>query len=125
MFYSKAADGTPFDFGGIQIRDYTSGLLDGASVAQIIVPQGAAHRKAKSTRSDKLYVGIDGTVTFSVKGKPVALEPMDLLVVEKDEWFEYWNASDNIAVLLLVHVPSFDVRKRGIPRSMNSEQWRW
>ena len=54
MFNSKVGDVTPFDFGGLQIRDYTSGFLDGASVAQVVVPQGATHPKAKSTKSDKL-----------------------------------------------------------------------
>ena len=46
---------------------------------------------------------------FLVEGKPVTLKPMELLVIQKDEWFAYRNASDENAVLLLVHVPSFDL----------------
>ena len=109
MIHVKEANVTPFDFQGLDIRDFTGTLLDGASFAQIMVPQGAAHPKAKSTRSDKLYVGIDGVVLFSVEGKPVSLEPTDLLVIHKGEWFEYHNASDSGATLLLIHVPSFDM----------------
>ena len=95
MIHVKEANVTPFEFQGLEIRDFTGTLLDGASFAQIMVPQGAAHPKAKSTRSDKLYVGIDGVVLFSVEGKPVSLEPTDLLVIHKGEWFEYHNASDS------------------------------
>ena len=109
MIYVKDAKVTSFDFQGLQIRDFTGTLLDGASLAQIIVPRGAAHPKAKSNRSDKLYVGIDGVVRFLVEGKPVVLEPMDLLVIHQGEWFEYHDASDSGATLLLIHVPSFDM----------------
>ena len=84
-------------------------MLDEASFAQIMVPQGTAHPRAKSTRSDKLYVGIDGVVLFLVEGNPVSLEPMDLLVIHQGEWFEYHNASDSGATLLLIHVPCFDM----------------
>ena len=109
MIQAKEANVTPFDFQGLEIRDFTGTLLDGASFAQIMVPPGAAHPKDKSTRSDKLYVGIDGVVLFSVEGKLVSLEPTDLLVIHKGEWFEYHNASDSGATLLLVYVPSFDM----------------
>ena len=34
---------------------------------------------------------------------------MDLVVVERDEWFEYKNISDKTATVLLVHVPPFDL----------------
>ena len=46
---------------------------------------------------------------FASAGKCVPLEPMDLLVVRKNEWFEYHNESTRTAILLLVHVPPFDL----------------
>ena len=109
MDFVRSGSVIPFDFAGLQIRDLTSNSLPSASVAQIEVAPGAAHPKAKSTRSDKLYFCVEGTVIFACDGKCVPLEPMDLLVVRKNEWFEYHNESTRAAKLLLVHVTPFDL----------------
>ena len=105
----RPRDVTPFEFGGLLIRDLTSESLDSASLAQINLAPGIAHPRAKSVRSDKLYVCIEGTVAFSTDSGSVRLEPMDLLVIRKNEWFEYRNGSGEPAVLLLVHAPSFEL----------------
>ena len=105
----KPGNVTPFDFSGLMIRDLTPDSLDSASVAQIHLAPGTAHPKAKSIRSDKLYVGVEGRVIFDTEDGKVDLEPMDLLLIRKDEWFEYHNAGDGPAALLLIHVPSFQL----------------
>ena len=105
----RSSNVTPFDFGGLQIRDLTAKSLDSASIAQIHVAPGAEHPKAKSVRSDKLYVCLEGTVAFASDSGNVQLEPSDLLVIRKNEWFQYQNRSDNPATLLLIHAPSFDL----------------
>ena len=99
----------PFDFDGLQIRDFIPGLLDSVSVAFIEVPPGVAHPKAKSTRSDKIYFCIEGRVQFKSEGKGFELKPKSLLVIGKLEWFEYSNKGCSSASLLLLHIPSFDL----------------
>ena len=109
MWHLKHSDSKPFDFDGLQIRDYTSGLGQSASVAVIEVPPGIRHRNARSHRSDKYYVSLDGEVSFSVCGKAVLMKPTDVLIVPRLEWFSYVNETNRPSRLLLVHVPAFDL----------------
>ena len=109
MDYIKLRDVTPFDFKGLIIRDSALAALDSASVALIDVPPGVAHPRAKSTKSDKLYMGVSGTVVFAIEGARVEVGPFDLLVVPSGEWFGYENPGEHTASLLLVHVPPFDL----------------
>ena len=108
MHYVKTKEVTPFDFEGLEFRGLIPGLLPSASVAHIEVPPGAAHATAKSTKNDKLYIVISGKLTFEVNGERIELGPLDLLVIQRDEWFNYRNESDDTAVLFLVHVPPYD-----------------
>ena len=108
MRYVRSAGVASVDFGGLRIADLTARSEFSASVAYVEVPPGVSHDVAKSTRSDKFYVGITGTVAFEVDRQRVELGPLDLLVVDRDEWFAYRNEGDQIATLLLVHVPPFD-----------------
>jgi mannose-6-phosphate isomerase-like protein (cupin superfamily) len=103
-------DVLPFDFAGLQIRELTPQELLSASVAEIEVVPGVKHERARSRRSDKLYICIEGEVSFRVENESVSLTPRDLLLIRKGEWFDYRNACGQIARLLLIHVPPFDLR---------------
>ena len=109
MDYVKLRNVTPLDFRGLAIRDAALASLSSASVALIDVPPGASHPRAKSTESDKLYVCVSGALAFTVDGARIEMEPTDLLVIPKGEWFEYENQGDAAATLLLVHVPPFNL----------------
>ncbi len=109
MLHVELADVDRIDFGGLAIADLTAGMSLSASIAQIEVPPGAAHIKAKSTKSDKYYLCTEGTVAFNCQGKQVLLVAPSLLVIPANEWFEYTNDSNETARLTLVHVPPFDL----------------
>ena len=109
MNHSRLQNVTPFDFSGLQIRDPALESLTSGSVAHIEVAPGASHPKAKSTKSDKLYICIDGSLAFTVDGNRVDVEPIDLLVIQKNEWFEYENVGSKQATVLLIHIPPFDL----------------
>jgi SAM-dependent methyltransferase/ribosomal protein S18 acetylase RimI-like enzyme/mannose-6-phosphate isomerase-like protein (cupin superfamily) len=100
----------PFDFQGLQIRELTPAQLQSVSVAEIEVAPGAKHETARSTRSDKLYVCIEGKLSFRVEDEPVSLEPRDLLLIRKGEWFSYRNDGEQPARLILIYIPSFDLQ---------------
>ena len=107
MHYVRSGDVAPFEFRGLRITDLTARSQSSASVACVEVAPSVAHATAKSTRSDKFYVCIAGCVVFEVNGQRIELGPLDLLVVERHEWFAYRNEGDQTATLLLVHVPPF------------------
>ena len=109
MHYVRNSDAASFRFGDLQVRDLTAQSLSSASVAHVEVAPGVAHDTAKSTKSDKFYVCIAGNVVFEVNTQRVELGPLDLLVVERDEWLAYRNESEHTATLLLLHVPPFDL----------------
>ncbi|MFC2144104.1 cupin domain-containing protein [Acidobacteriota bacterium] len=99
----------PFDFNGLEIRDYTADRLGSSSFAEITVPAGVRHRRAWSRRSDKYYFGLQGRLQFMVDDRAVDLAAGDLLVIRQGERFSYENRTEEVAKLLLVHTPSFDL----------------
>ena len=109
MLHVKPDEVEQFDFGGLLITDFTAGTSLSASLAQIEVPPGAVHAKAKSTKCDKYYFCTAGSVVFTCEGQQVQLVASSLLVIPANEWFEYRNETSETARLLLVHVPPFDL----------------
>ena len=99
----------PFDFEGLEIRDYTTGADVSSSVAEIAVPAGAGHRHAWSRRSDKYYYVLEGSLSLTVGGKALDLTVGDCCIVRKGERFSYRNPTGECAKVLLVHTPSFDL----------------
>ena len=84
MNHSRLQDVAPFDFMGLLIRDPVLDSTSSASVALIEVAPGVSHPQAKSTKSEKLYICIEGSLVFVVDGNRVEVEPIDLLVIRKE-----------------------------------------
>jgi mannose-6-phosphate isomerase-like protein (cupin superfamily) len=100
---------TPFDFDGLEIRDYTAGRDDSSSLAEITVPAGVRHRLAWSRRSDKYYIGLRGRLQFTVGDRVFELAAGDLCIIRQGDRFSYENRTEEVAKVLLVHTPSFDL----------------
>ena len=109
MSHKERSTADVFDFYGLTICELTPGGMTRASVAEILVPPGAAHPQARSVRSDKLYVGLSGAVDFDLEDGPVRLAAGDTLAIACGHWFAYANHTDQDARLLLIHVPPFDL----------------
>jgi len=99
----------PFDFGGLEIRDYTAGTEASSSVAEITIPAGARHRRAWSKRSDKYYYMLEGSLSFTIGVKALDLTVGDCCIIRKGNRFSYRNPTGERAKVLLVHTPSFDL----------------
>ena len=110
MNYAILQDLIPFDFMGLQIRDCSMEPLTSASVALISVPPAVSHAKAKSTKSDKLYVCLSGHLSFITEQDRIEMEPSGLLVIPQGRWFEYKNQRHTTATILLIHIPPFDLQ---------------
>jgi len=100
---------TPFDFDGLEIRDYTADRYSSSSFAEITVPAGVRHRLAWSRKSDKYYFGLLGRLRFIVDDRVVELAAGDLCIILKGDRFSYENRTEEVAKILLVHTPSFDL----------------
>ena len=98
-----------FQFHGVTIRDYGAAVERSASVTTVEVPAGGRHPFAYSSRCEKLYSVIEGSVQFGVDGVVYKAGPGDLVVVPKGDVFRYGNWWDESAKMLLVHVPAFDL----------------
>ena len=109
MEYISSKDVKPFDFGGLKIRELTPGDLSEASIAEIQVAPGCSHQRARSNKSDKIYFCLQGAVSFRVEGQDVALVNQDLLLIPKNEWFDYRNDQAETARLLLIHIPPYEI----------------
>jgi mannose-6-phosphate isomerase-like protein (cupin superfamily) len=101
----------PLDFEGLKIFDYTAGETLGSSVAAIEVAPGVRHAEAWSRRSDKYYLVTSGEIDFVLDGEPYPLRAGDFCFVRRGRRFSYANSSRELATLVLVHTPSFDLRE--------------
>lgn len=100
---------SPIDFGGLRIFDYTAGHDLSSSLAVIEVPAGARHAEAWSERSDKYYLVTAGAIEFELEGRKSPLGVGDFCMVRRGQRFAYSNPASDLATLVLVHTPSFDL----------------
>ncbi|MBN1996707.1 cupin domain-containing protein [candidate division KSB1 bacterium] len=97
----------PIEFDGLKIFDFTADKDNSSSMAEITVPKGVSHKLSWSTRSDKYYYVIAGTILFTIKEEIQILSAGDCCIVPKGDRFRYKNTGLTEARLLLVHTPSF------------------
>ncbi len=102
---------SPVDFDGLRIFDYTAGQPFDSSLAAIEVILGARHAEAWSRRSDKYYLVTGGEIPFVLDGEPHTMRAGDFCFVKRGRRFSYSNQSSELATLVLVHTPSFDLHE--------------
>ena len=110
MFLSRSSM-TPVDFRGLGIIDYTAGQSLSSSIAAVEVAPGAKHAEAWSRRSDKYYVVSSGEIRFLLEGEARVMKAGDFCFVQKGRRFSYSNDGPDLAILVLVHTPSIDLRE--------------
>jgi len=101
----------PIEFEGLEIRDYTAQEGESSSIAEIIVPAGARHKRAWSKRSDKYYYVVNGKISFIVDEQLLELSAGDVCFIRRRRRFSYENTTDAVAKLVLVHTPSFELNE--------------
>ena len=110
MFVTRSAM-SPVDFDGLRIFDYTAGQSFDASVAVVEVAPGARHAAAWSRRSDKYYLLSSGQIRFVLDGEPHFMRAGDFCFVKRGQKFSYSNQSSELATLVLVHTPRFELKE--------------
>ena len=101
---------SPVDFDGLLIFDYTAGQSLSSSFAAIEVGPGARHPEGWSRRSDKYYFVSGGEIQFVLDGEPHTMRAGDFCFVKRGQRFSYSNQSSQLATLVLVHTPSFELQ---------------
>ena len=109
MTHTRYTAIAPFRFESLLIRELTPDGSSSASVAEVTVPSGTGHRRARSAKCDKLYICLAGEILFRLDDRELRLLPNDVLSIRSNDWFAYANDSAAEARLLLVHVPPFDL----------------
>ncbi len=99
---------TPHEWRGISIRDISpvGGDWQG-SLVEVDVPAGIQHPRARSTRCETFYYGLNGSVDFEVEGEKLVLRAGDLLAIQPNEWYSY-RTTAGAARLLSFNVPPYD-----------------
>ena len=98
-------------FHDLVIHDYTANLNSSSSFAVITVPPRSSHPKARSKRSDKYYFVKSGSITFALDNDELTLCQGDLLFIKRNNWFSYYNRSNKMAELILIHTPCFSIEE--------------
>lgn len=94
---------------GLEVMDYTEGGSFNSSLAAVTVPPGGRHSEAWSSRSEKFYLVVHGSVNFLVERESQLLGVGDLCIVRKGQTFSYINDTSEPARLILIHTPMFDL----------------
>jgi mannose-6-phosphate isomerase-like protein (cupin superfamily) len=105
----KGTSVEPTSFEGLRVFDYTAGSNASSSLAVIEVPPGARHPEAWSNRSDKYYYVTSGRVRFRLEEAEYELVSGDFCLVRRGAHFWYENETQELATMLLVHTPSFEL----------------
>ena len=66
-----------------------------------------SHGKVKTTKSDRIYLVLDGQGEFIIDGKIISVEKTDVIIVPKNTPYDY-KAIKGTLKLFLVHCPAFD-----------------
>ena len=65
------------------------------------------HGKVKSTKSDRVYLVLDGQGEFIIDEEVIPVEKSDVIIVPKNTPYDYRTTSGTLK-LFLVHCPAFD-----------------
>jgi len=103
------ADGCKtFQVHGLDVRDYGAVADGNASVATVEVPPKGGHPYAYSSRSDNLFVMLQGALRFDIDGIAYTARAGDVVVVPKGQLFQYFDWQGQPARVLVIHVPARD-----------------
>ncbi len=97
-----------FKFGweGLKGRAYNSkNDFSNASTAYFEVT--GRHGKTKTTKSDRIYLVLDGQGEFIIDEKIIPIEKTDVVIVPKNTPYDY-KAVKGTLRLFLVHCPAFN-----------------
>ncbi|HEX2153934.1 MAG TPA: cupin domain-containing protein [Acidimicrobiia bacterium] len=99
-------DVSPYQFADLWLRELSPAVMQSGSIAEITLPIGVERPSRRSKKVDRVYVGLDGDVEFTVEGESALLHPGDVIHIAQGEEYGYFNGGQKEARLLLFRSPA-------------------
>ena len=99
----KLKDAFKFGWEGLKGWAYNS-KDDFENASAVYFEVDGAHGKVKTTKSDRIYLILEGSGEFIIDDRIVQVEKMDVIIVPKNTFYDYKGKMK----LFLVHSPAFD-----------------
>jgi len=96
-----------YEFGweGLKGKAYNSEAdFKNASAAYFEVT--SSHGKTKTSKSDRVYLVLEGEGTFTINTEVIPVEKMDVIIIPKDTPYDYQTKGEMMK-LFLVHTPAY------------------
>jgi mannose-6-phosphate isomerase-like protein (cupin superfamily) len=106
MEISRYDRASTYQFADLWLRELSPVAMRSGSIAEITLPIGVERPSRRSKKVDRVYVGLDGEVQFTVNGEEVLLGPGDVIHIAEGEEYGYFNGGQVEARLLLFRAPA-------------------
>lgn len=106
MDLNKHDDAVPYQFADLWLRELSPDSMQAGSIAEVTLPIGVTRPSRVSQKIDRVYVGLEGDVEFTVDGQSVLVGAGDLIRIARGEEYGYFNGGQEEARLLLFRSPA-------------------
>lgn len=106
MQITRYQDASPYQFADLWLRELSPEAMQSGSIAEVTLPIAVERPSRRSQKVDRVYVGLEGDVQFTVDGEPVLVGPGDVIHIARNEEYGYFNGGQAEARLLLFRSPA-------------------
>lgn len=106
MQISRYDQAPAYQFADLWLRELSPDAMQAGSIAEIILPIGVERPSRRSLKVDRVYVGLEGEVQFTVEGEEVMLGRGDVIHIAQGEEYGFFNGGQVEARLLLYRSPA-------------------
>lgn len=106
MQISRYEQASAYQFADLWLRELSPDAMAAGSIAEVILPIGVERPSRRSQKVDRVYVGLEGDVQFTVNGQEVMLGRGDVIHIARDEEYGFFNGGQTEARLLLFRSPA-------------------
>jgi mannose-6-phosphate isomerase-like protein (cupin superfamily) len=106
MQVSRYGQSSAYQFADLWLRELSPDAMRSGSIAEITLPIGVERPSRRSQKLDRVYVGLEGDVQFTVDGEEVMLGRGDVIHIAEGEEYGYFNGGQVEARLLLFRSPA-------------------
>lgn len=106
MQISRHDDAPSYQFADLWLRELSPDAMRTGSMAEVTLPIGVERPARVSQKVDRVYVGLDGDVRFTVDGETVLLGPGDVIHIAQGEEYGFFNGGQEEARMLLFRAPA-------------------
>lgn len=95
-----------YQFANLWLRELSPEAMQTGSIAEVTLPIGVERPSRRSSKIDRVYVGLAGEVEFTVEGESARVGAGDVIHIAENEEYGYFNGGQEEARLLLFRAPA-------------------